>query len=222
MNEDKLHEEQFYQLAEFASKVGKHYTTVSKWFNTLEEKRIHYVTRAADKQRVFDSLDLEIGQLMVTLRDQGWTIDGICGYLQEGKQETRPFPPDFIAENTTEIDQIRNIISSEIQRMLKEQTDSLNSKLLLLQERGETNKVEQRQQVITDMITTNRINTQLEIEALKKWAELPASERLIKTGLFSKREDTLKRTLFVKQYILEHFADRLNEEVGVKQPTETD
>ncbi|CAH8248487.1 hypothetical protein WJ0W_007154 [Paenibacillus melissococcoides] len=222
MEEGKLQEEQYYQLADFSSKVGKHYTTVSKWFNTLEEKRIHYVTRAADKQRVFDGLDLEIGKLIVTLRDQGWTFDGIYGYLQTDKQETRPFPPDFTSENgqSTDIEEIRQVMSLEFQRMLEQHTQVLNNKLLLIQETNETKKIEERQQTVTNMITNNRINMQLEIEALNKWAALPASERMIRTGVFFKREDTLKRTLYVKQYVLEHFAERLNEEL--KRKTETD
>ncbi|BFH18298.1 hypothetical protein J6TS7_20920 [Paenibacillus dendritiformis] len=217
-----MQEEQFYQLADFSSKVGKHYTTVSKWFNTLEEKRIHYVTRAVDKQRVFNELDLEIGKLIVHLREQGWNLDGICGLLQSGKHETRPFPPDFSPENSpsTDIEEIRHVMSREFQRMFDQHAQVMNNQFLLLQEATEIKKIKDRQQRVTDIITNNRINAQLEIEALNKWAALPPSERMIKTGFFSKREDTLKRDLFVKSYILEHFAERINNEMNITGETD--
>ena len=66
---------------------------------------------------------------------------------------------------------------------------------------------------ITERITDHRINSELELEALNKWAEMPASERMKKVSLFRKEEDDLKRQLFVKQYIRDHYESRLRSEM---------
>lgn len=71
---------------------------------------------------------------------------------------------------------------------------------------------EERQKRITEMITQKRIEYALREEALSVWNVLPESERLIKSGWFRKTEDAGKKEAFIREYIHQHFEDRLLEE----------
>ncbi|MFB4321637.1 hypothetical protein RB298_04770 [Priestia sp. BR_2] len=112
----------------------------------------------------------------------------------------------------------QRVLSTEDQTKLlsnafEEQATTITDKITELQQLNEAARLEQRQQRITERITDHRINSELELEALNKWAEMPASERMKKVSLFRKEEDDLKRQLFVKQYIRDHYESRLRSEM---------
>ncbi|WP_195573921.1 hypothetical protein [Paenibacillus sp. 1001270B_150601_E10] len=209
-------ENQFWQLNEFSDLLGRHFTTVNSWFNDLEKNKIHFVNKTqSGNKRVFDSLDLEIGKLIVRLRDdEGYNLEAIRNKIATDPSiETRPFPIDYQSDQQElSIEVVSNEISKNIESQVGNLLKNFEEQMMLrLGESAEERIIRERQRDINNMITTNRIQTKLELEALDKWAELPTKERSI--GLFVKREDTIKREMFVKKYILENFESRLNNEM---------
>ncbi|MFB5678814.1 hypothetical protein [Paenibacillus terreus] len=208
-----MEENSFWQITEFARMLESHFTTVNHWFNVLEKNRIHYVSRALDGKRVYDKLDLKIGVYIKAKRNDKWSLDAIFSQLpKEPDIELRPFPDDFKegAELSTElVNQVATMMRQELEYVLQLQEDKFTQKVKEITEANAVRALESRQKDITDRITLNRIRTTLRIEALEEWGKLPASERIIKTGLFRKEEDSVKREKFIAQYELEHFDDRL-------------
>ncbi|PAD71333.1 hypothetical protein, partial [Paenibacillus campinasensis] len=205
-----------------------HYTTTNEWFRTLEAKGIHYVTRAPDGKRVYDELDLRVGKFIKHKREEGWNKEGIFNLLlSDPPFELRPLPDGETPTDVLPIDQIKNLLQSrEFTSILENQlVETVKSVLTdfrqkeievqaeLLENTLHDQRLEQRQKEITARITTHRINTELEIEALEKWSQLPAEERLIKTGLFRKEEDQTKKDLFIKKYVRDNFEQRLRSEM---------
>lgn len=60
--------------------------------------------------------------------------------------------------------------------------------------------------------TRQRITMILRKEARELWEKKPESERFIKTGLFRKEEDVVKRSDFIQDYIDSQIIERFNEE----------
>lgn len=107
----------------------------------------------------------------------------------------------------------QTLVQTEIEKALKKQEEIFHDRLEQVQVENRNNVLSDRQQRITDMITQQRVETILELEALKEWNQLPASERLIKVGLFKKEENSVKRNLYVKEYIQKNFENRLKAEI---------
>ncbi|SGI74407.1 Uncharacterised protein [Mycobacterium tuberculosis] len=209
MNEQKL-----WQLTEFAKEVGPHYTTINNWFKSLEQQRIHYVNRLKNDQRIYDELDLKIGQFITEKKSKGWALDGIFNELKDNPPFLlRPFPEEFKDSGElsleTALADVKRGLQQEFERLLAEHSKNQTA---LLQEVNESNKAVTRQQRITDMITHNRIRSELEIEALDEWSKQPATVRLIKTGIFRKEEDTTKKEKFIIQYVKDNYEDRLKKQ----------
>lgn len=72
--------------------------------------------------------------------------------------------------------------------------------------------VQLRSERLNERITERRIERQLEREALDLWAAKPEAERMKKVGLFRKEEDMTARDRFVRDYIDEHYEDRVRGE----------
>lgn len=85
----------FMKISEFSSRMGRHYNTLYKWFNTLEEKRVHYVTRDSSGERVFDELDLRIAQFIADKMENGYNMKGVMNELVDNF-ELRPFPENGV------------------------------------------------------------------------------------------------------------------------------
>ncbi|MGG3471594.1 hypothetical protein ABES02_29525 [Neobacillus pocheonensis] len=230
--------QQYWQATALASEIKVHYTTVNNWFNQMEDKRIHYVTRAQDGDRVFDELDLKIAFYIKAKRNEKWSLDAIYNTLHENI-ETRPFPEDFIAgpdaTQLATIEHMKDMFSKEFRALLEHelslQLAEINNAMAQMAasiqslptgitpeeeakrlEAEEARRLEDRDNRMIDMMTQNRINNTLKIEALEKWAKLPPSERLVRTGLFRKEDDAVKREKFVLEYQQEHFDQRLKKE----------
>ncbi|OAB28466.1 hypothetical protein [Paenibacillus macquariensis] len=216
-----VEEKKFWQLTEFARLLDGHYTTVNQWFNTLEKKNIHFVSRAADETRVYDELDLSVGRYIKEKRTAGWSLNGIYDKLPD-EFDLRPFPEGFTGKqnelSVELLDSMKRLFQSELidildQRDLERENNNIKQKLML-EENNLRIRLEERQQNITDRITDHRINSSLKLEALDEWIKLPLSDRSIKIGLFRKEEDHLKREKFIIQYVKDHYADRLSKELG--------
>ncbi|GIO55944.1 hypothetical protein [Paenibacillus cineris] len=63
-----------------------------------------------------------------------------------------------------------------------------------------------------DHLTERRVKRQLESEALELWLSKPAPERTKRNVLFQRKEDSEAKEKFVRDYVLEHYVSRLNEE----------
>jgi len=63
-----------------------------------------------------------------------------------------------------------------------------------------------------DHLTERRVKRQLESEALELWLNKPAPERTKRSLLFQRKEDSEAKEKFVRDYVLEHYVSRLNEE----------
>lgn len=214
--------EQFktWQLSAFSDMLDGHFTTVNQWFKSLESKRIHYVSRAPDGTRIYTEQDLRIGQFIKQKRSENWSLDGIFSQLElEPSIELRPFPDDFKSNETdisTEVTALLRKEFSIFQEQINENQMMFEKRLLLLQDDNNKTRIEERQQRITDLITENRIKSNLELEALEEWGKLPISERKIKVGILRREEDTLKRDIFIKKYVLENYPDRLRKEMNLE------
>ncbi|TVX85634.1 hypothetical protein [Paenibacillus agilis] len=209
-----MDEEQFWQVGEFSKKLGKHLSTVTEWFNTLELHNIHYVNRSeATKNRIFTQLDLNIGEYIVKRRNEKWLMNVIFDEIARGAVETRPFPEDYNKDSTGVSIELSDRFSEKFQNEMQQGMNALlEQKLAEMQDANRALLLSRRQQEVTDEITRSRVRSKLRIEALQKWGELPAGDRMIKVGFFSKQEDSVKRDIFIEEYILQHYPERYKHE----------
>ncbi|MGY3386811.1 hypothetical protein ACVWZB_004765 [Paenibacillus polymyxa] len=206
-------EMRYWKLNALADEIGCHFTTVNRWFNTLETRGIHYVEKAPDGTRVYTDLDLMIGQYIQEKRNKNWNFDGILAQIvDDATLELRPFPKGAMKsgnELSLDVTKLSEALQDRMSELLQQQEDHFNERLQAAIQGNQQFRLEMRQKDITDMITNNRITNTLRLEALKAWAALPDSERLIKKGLFRKEEDLNKKEQFLTQYEMDHYADRL-------------
>lgn len=207
----------FYQISEFARLVGKHVNTVDNWFKSLEEKRLHYVNRVAGA-KVYDGLDLQIALFIRDKRNEKWAMDGIFDILPQ-QFELRPFPVDEATSVTQmlDMDAVMSEVRKAAEQLAAAQVEEMRRKYddLVKLIPGPVDPRVEKQRRIDDMITQRRVMMQLEEEALHMWSTKPREERLKTVGLFRKMEDIDKRDRFVRQYINEHFEERLRREYGL-------
>lgn len=90
----------------------------------------------------------------------------------------------------------------------------------LMQQQKETavtlpDPVQLRSEHLNERMTERRIERQLEREALDLWAAKPESERMRKAGLFRKEVNTELRGRFVRDYVDEHYEQRVKGEYGL-------
>lgn len=67
---------------------------------------------------------------------------------------------------------------------------------------------------LNDRLTERRIERQLKREALDLWAAKSEAERMKKVGLFRKEENIEARDRYVRDYIDEHYEQRMKEAYG--------
>lgn len=210
-------DQKYWMINDFSKMLGNHVSTINGYIKNLEDSGIHYVERIHGK-RVYDELDFEVANYIVKKRKDGWSIDGIMNSLRDENPpvELRPFPPDH--QGTTELSlntvtEIQNVLKREFDSRFLNQSEEieayLEDQMKKLEEKMNAERIRERQQKITDLITTNRIQIELEIEALAEWEKKPVSERFVKVGLFKKVEDTGKKDIFIKSYIRDHQEKRL-------------
>lgn len=111
----------------------------------------------------------------------------------------------------------KSMIERELEKALEQQAEAFKKQISVLEISNKVKEFAERQQRITDMITQNRIESILELEALDKWALLPITERYIKTGFLRREEDSAKRQRFVRSYIQDNYEKRLNDEMKINE-----
>lgn len=220
----------YYKISDFAQQIGKHQNTVDGWFKKMEEAHVHYVNRV-ENEKIYDEQDLEIALFIREKREEGWALRAIFNELEE-QFELRPFPEGTENNETSlDLEVVRRKFSedmkvaideavkaqvevaiSEVKRQYEEIIKQLPTPAdLVKQLPPPVDPMEARQERITDMITVERLRSQLRKEALHLWSTKPEDERTKRTGLFGfkKEEDHGKRDLFVNDYISEHISERL-------------
>jgi len=217
-------DKKYYKIRSFSDLLGNHVSTVNNWFKTLEDTGVHYVGRVNDL-RVYDEIDVSVGKYIVQKRKDGWSLEAIFNSLREDDPpiELRPFPDEFTGTNQlslTTVNEIQTLFRREMNSMHSLQQEELNvalaDQIKQLHESIKMDRKQERQQEITDMITSNRIKMELELEALREWEKKPASERFIKTGFFKKEENISKRDIFVKTYVKTHYENRMHSSFSIE------
>lgn len=203
--------ELFQQKHGLSDKV--HHNTIDKWFKEMEDSRIHYVQRIADR-KLYDNIDLKIALFIMDCRLEKWSLEGIYNAISNNV-EVRPFPEEYdfqspiISEQhlinllETKMSEYKESIMLELEKKMSEQL-----KLSLPKEKTEkeleeealARKIEKRE------IMLNWAKKQLDYkaQAVKEWEQLDFSYRMREVGGFFKKkyeEDLIKRDNFIDEYI---------------------
>lgn len=230
--------EGYWRISDFADKIGKHSNTIDRWFNDMERRRIHFVNRSEDGDKVYNSLDLEIGMFIRDRREEKWNLAAIYSQLED-LFDLRPFPkeedtsvPQVVDLETMQrnfTEQMQEAIEVAVQNRLEEilarlsRTQAIEAVVeariveMMKQLPKPRDPVEERQQRVNEWIAVERVKAKLRKEALELWYEKPDQERIKKTGFLGlkKEEDRDKRDQFVKGYIDKNFATYLRQEINV-------
>ena len=196
--------EQFWRIGDFAKKVRKHGNTVDGWFKQLEDSGIHYVGRAGN-EKVYDGLDLQIAEYIRERREgkPPWALEAIFQALPV-EIELRPFPEsaqDTSKSQVLDIEGLKKALQAEFQAMAQQAAAATVQAL--------PDPVQLRAERINERITERRVERQLELEALNLWEKKPEVERMWKVGWFKKEENTAARDRFIRDYVDEHYENRL-------------
>jgi DNA-binding transcriptional MerR regulator len=212
--------ESFWRISDFAKEVGKHPNTVDGWFKQLEEKRIHYVNRTENGEKLYNELDLSIALFINQQRAKKWALDAIFDSLsQKFDLNLRSTPAEETSISTTygasgvDLEQFKDevlkaakeIAASHIQEV-KQQYETIIEKLP-----EPKTKEEERSDRMDTIIIRRRVEALLREEAIKTWNQKPEQERLKRVGIFWKEEDWGKRDEFINQYINERFEEKIKE-----------
>ncbi|MED3038566.1 MerR family transcriptional regulator [Bacillus thuringiensis] len=222
-DENSLHEDVFekaWRITEFSKLVGRHHNTVYNWFNTLEEKGLHGTLRTQNtNEKLYNSLDLDIGLFIKQKRDEKWSLDAIIDLLSH-QFELRPVSPenrsdgivpqiDFQDAAVTIEKLVEQKIQSHMQNIEMQFQEKLNNVLKALPDPEDpiAMKNRQRQERLDNMIIQHRARTELRKQAEKEWNALPEENRIKKVGWFKKEEDIEKKRFFIENYIDENMIE---------------
>src|SRR5699024_5187001 len=159
------------------------------------ERKLHYISRV-EGEKVYDELDLKIAKFIIEKRNNKWSLNAIFDELPNNF-ELRPFPEDY--ENETKVNQVVDV-------------EKMRATLLNEMKKLIPYRKEEKWNSINTIIAERKISRTLEEEALKLWEDKPAGERLRRIGLFRKEENKEKKDNFIKEYIDQHFEEKLKEE----------
>lgn len=112
-----------------------------------------------------------------------------------------------------------NDVLEKVQETLSEQPENnkrmVNEALTTFQQKqaeiAAASEVQRRDERFREMNTRRKIEGELRQEALRLWAQKPKGERMSDVGWFRKAEDINKRDIFVEEYIVTHFEERLKQ-----------
>lgn len=212
-------EESYWKISDFSKKLGKHNNTVDGWFRTLEERRLHYISRV-NGEKIYDELDFKIAKFIIEKRADKWSLDGVFDNLVPSGFTLRPFPTNFEGESKSvqvvDVDKIRATIVSELKTTFEEVVSAQVTKQMEDFKRLLPSPDQGRLDRFNSLVAERKVIRVLEEEALSMWSTKPAEERLKKSGWFRKEEDIDKRDRFVRDYIDKLFEERLKEEFDVK------
>jgi len=216
--------------------------TISTWFNKLENEHIHYIKRIDETgEKIYEELDLEIAIYIKERRNEKAPLKIIFSEIKE-RFDVRPVPHEEkqtsnhdlflqVSENLLQqldlkgmkkeiIQEIKAAYEEVAAAQLAHIVQSYESIIEQLPEQEDYEK--ERERRFQEMVLKRRVEYQLEKEAILLWTSQPESERYRRVGWFRKEEDTLKRDLFVKEYVTSNFAERLKRELFYEKLQERD
>lgn len=209
--------EKYWKISDFSKKLRKHNNTIDGWFRTLEDRKIHYISRI-NGEKIYGELDFEIAKFIIEKRAEKWSLDGIYDHLPS-QFTLRPFPVDFEPESKSvqvvDVDKIRTTIMSELKITFQEVVSTEVTKKIEELQKSLPSPDQMRLDRFNTMVVERKIMRTLEEEGRSMWATKPVEERLKSIGWFRKGEDVEKRDRFIRTYVDEHFEGRLREELGI-------
>jgi hypothetical protein len=229
-----VEEQHFWKIGDFIEVIRTrldnqsiHSNTVDGWFKRLEAERVHYINRTLEtNEKLYDELDLKIALFIKKRREEKWSLSSIIDDLPNFF-DVRPFPLDDIAAAQTpsldNMELLKKQITDEVRKTYEEMAaanlEELKSQYehLLLNLPKLPTPEEQKEQRFQELVVRKRVESKLEDEALKKWESLPESERMKKAGFFRKEVDIDKKSQFIRQFVNDHFENRLREDMGLNR-----
>lgn len=212
--------EKHWKIGEFAKEIGKHKNTIDGWFRALEEERkLHYVSRLSNNEKVYDELDFNIAQYIIKQRTSGWSLDAIFDSLPE-VFDLRPFPLEYEAHEKSvqvvDVDKIRATIMNEMKATFEQISATQMAVQMKEFQRMLPSPAEARLERFNAVMAQRKVQRVLEREALDLWASEPPERRMKRIGFFKRQqEDTDERDRFVNDYVDSRFETRLKEEFGL-------
>lgn len=210
-----------YQIRQFADLVNEkfnelynddqvtHFNTINNWFKDLESKRIHYINRSSQNQKIYDDDDLKIALFIMDKRkDSRWSLNGIYDALEAECSILRDFPienNEVAEKDVISKEDIYEIMNEYKKEIIKEVLQSNEFKNMLpepLDQNRMMNEIAEK--IKQEKKTILEEQDRLREEAIKKWNNLPEEERLMKAGLFKKIENSAKKESFIAEYIKGH------------------
>lgn len=200
--------ERRYTTRDLAEMLGVEAVTVRKYALALE-KAGYSIDRSDGKNRSYNERDVMAFKYLQSIRARtSITVDEAAALINQ--------------KNMTDTERVTIVDHSEgeaIHRQYDERYDLLMAKMeqILANQQAApalSGPAELRSERLNERMTERRIERQLEREALDLWVAKPETERMKKVGLFKKEEDTSARDRFVRDYVDEHYDDRIRKAYG--------
>lgn len=202
-----------------------HINTADGWFKKLEEEQIHYINRTEEtNEKVYDELDLQIAIFIKEKRNEKWSLGAIFNEIKK-EFELRPFPVDnretINTPQVVDIESLKVKLLEELKSSFEEIAAAQSIELkqhyesLFKQLPKPKSIEEEKEERFQELVVRRRVEAQLEEAALNIWSTKPEKERFKKVGWFRKEEDLIARDHFIRNYINNHFEDKLRTELGV-------
>lgn len=195
MNETEVR----YTTKDIADRLGVEAVTVRKYALALE-KAGYNIDRSDGKNRSYNATDVMAFQYMQSIRSQTSITVEEAANLVAHKNNVATAADTSIVHSEGEASQERY-----------DQLIMMMHQLLAAQQAAPTlpSPEELRAQRLNERLIERKIERQLEREALDAWAAKPEGERMRKTGIFRKEEDATARDRFVRDYVDEHYEERI-------------
>lgn len=209
--------EKAYWTNEIAEMVGVSDSTIRKWCIELEKNGYQFM-KGVNDSRAFTEQDLfTIRRFQNMLKENKLTKESAAVLIvEQSKQRGNAGTPPVQVQNNVSPIQVLAVQLKAFQERFEEMATTIEQQDKLLKALSKPKDEDQeRQQRITDMITQRRIESHLRTEAERLWNDKPEAERMKKAGWFKKEEDRDKRDRFVKDYIDQHFEERLRKEYEI-------
>lgn len=194
-----------YSTKDIADKLGVEAVTVRKYALALE-KAGYSIDRSGGKNRSYNATDVMAFQYMQSIRSQtSITVEEAANLVAHKNNTVTATDTNIVhSEDITLPDRYETLLAMVQQLLAAQQVAA-----------ALPSPEQQRIDRLNDRFTERRIERQLEREALDLWTAKPDPERMKKVGLFRKEENFEARDRFVRDYVDEHYEQRMKGEYGL-------
>lgn len=179
-------------------KKHKSYQIAKESVPVLTKIREFYAAAGMTVDQVDEALAAAHVPIIMTVDDVNDHGESVAINIPEALSSLRNVVIDRMNEQEKRI----STLLDHIQRL----EVTLKSQVLLDPKHGRNERLNER-------LTERKIERQLETEALDYWGKKPESERLKKAGWFKREENTAARTRFIRDYVDQHYEDRIRMEL---------